>query len=119
MGVVMVIAAWGEGVNVCLWCLCPSSPSSDRASFAQSARKIAEAWSFKEYMMNDDGARVLGGLMVIAARGEGVNVCLCPPSPSSDRSSIAQNAHKNNTGWGPRTRPHLPRGSWPPPAPNQ
>ncbi len=57
MGVLMVITAWGEGVNVCL---CPPSPSSDRASIAQSARKHAGARSFKEYMMNDDGARVLG-----------------------------------------------------------
>jgi hypothetical protein len=57
MGVLMVIAAWGEGVNVCL---CPPSPWSDRASFAQSARKYAEAWISKEYMMNDDGARMLG-----------------------------------------------------------
>jgi hypothetical protein len=57
--------------------------------------------------------------MAIAAWGEGVNVCLCPPSPSLDRSLIAQNAHKNNTGWGPRTPPHLPHASPPPPAPNQ
>ncbi len=57
MGVLMVIAAWGEGVNVCL---CPPFPSSDRASFAQSARKNAVAWNCKEYMINDDGARVLG-----------------------------------------------------------
>ncbi len=52
---------------------------------------------------------------VIAAWGEGVNVCLCPPSPSSNRSLIAQNARKNNNGWGPWTRPYLPRATPPPP----
>jgi hypothetical protein len=43
-------------------------------------------------------ARVMGVSMVIAALEEGVNVCLCPPFPSSDRSSFAQNARKN-AGW--------------------
>ncbi len=36
MGIPMVIAAGGEGVNVSL---CPPSPLSDRSSFAQNARK--------------------------------------------------------------------------------
>jgi hypothetical protein len=40
------------------------------------------------------GAGVMGVSVVIAAWGEGVNVCLCPPSPSTDRSSFAQNARK-------------------------
>jgi hypothetical protein len=37
----------------------------------------------------DFGARVMGVSMVIAAWGEGVNVCLCPPL-SSNRASFAQ-----------------------------
>jgi hypothetical protein len=43
------------------------------------------------------GARVLSASVVIAAWGEGVNVCLCPPSPSSDRSSSAQSGRKYET----------------------
>jgi hypothetical protein len=42
------------------------------------------------------GARVMGVSMVIAAWGEEVNVGLCPPSPSSDRSLFAQNARKKS-----------------------
>jgi hypothetical protein len=59
MGVSMVIAAWGEGVNVCL---CPPSPSSDRSSFAQNARKkkLAEAWTLKEKMFYAVGVCVMG-----------------------------------------------------------
>jgi hypothetical protein len=44
-------------------------------------------------------ARDGGFLTVIAAWGEGVNVRLCPPSPSSDRSSPPQNARKNTGAW--------------------
>jgi hypothetical protein len=43
---------------------------------------------------------MMGVSMVIAAWGEGVNVYLCPPSPSSDCSLTAQNARKKNAGWG-------------------
>jgi hypothetical protein len=46
-------------------------------------------------MFCDSAVREMGVSMVIAAWGEGVNVCLCPPSPSS----FAQNARKN-ADWG-------------------
>jgi hypothetical protein len=45
------------------------------------------------------GARVMGVLMVIAARGGGGYVCHFPPSPSSDRLSLARNACKKLLGW--------------------
>jgi hypothetical protein len=48
-------------------------------------------------------AHVMGVLMSIAAWGEGV-VSLCPPSPSSDRSSLAQKCAQQH--WlGPRAPP--------------
>jgi hypothetical protein len=46
---------------------------------------LAGAWIFKENMLYAVVACVMGISMVIAAWGEGVNVCLCPPSPSSDQ----------------------------------
>jgi hypothetical protein len=92
MGVLMVIAAWGEGVNVCL---CLPSPLSNRASFAQSTRRNASAWSFRENMLYADGARVLGTSMVISAGGRGLMYACAPTSPSSDGLSSAQNARKN------------------------
>jgi hypothetical protein len=49
---------------------------------------------------------MMGTSVVIAAWGEGVNVCLCPPSPSLDRSLFTK-THTENTGCGPRTRPPL------------
>ncbi len=70
MGVSMVIAAWGEGVNVCL---CPPSPSSDRLSFAQNVRKNA-GWCLGSWGKYVVGARVMSASMVIAAWGEGINV---------------------------------------------
>jgi hypothetical protein len=110
MDVAMVIAAWGEGV------MCPlsPSPSSDRLSFAQNAKTRVKNWpglpggggpgwglpantglSREIYMFFDDGARWMGVSVVIAAWGEGVNVCLCPPSPQPDRSPCAQNTLAN------------------------
>jgi hypothetical protein len=61
MAASVVMAAWGEGVNVCL---CPPSPSPDRSSFAQNARKKTLA---RENMFYAVGERVRGVSMVIAA----------------------------------------------------
>ena len=61
MDVLMVIAAWGEGVNVCL---CPPSPSSDRSSFARNARKELLGWTFNAIYA---GERVMGVSMMILA----------------------------------------------------
>jgi hypothetical protein len=89
-----------------------------RQQHVRTIVKNARAWSFKENMLYAVGARVLGILMVIAAWGEWVNVCLCPPSPSLDRSSFAQNLRKNKTLVGVLRRAHTrcsrPR---PPPPP--
>ncbi len=43
--------------------------------------KNTGAWTVKENMLYSVGARVLDVSMVIAAWGEGVNVCLCPRPP--------------------------------------
>jgi hypothetical protein len=91
MGVLMVIAAWGEGVNECL---CPPPPSQIVRLSPKTRVKNTGVWTVKENMLYSVGARMLNVSMVIAAWGEGVNVCLCPPSPSSDRFSLAQKACK-------------------------
>jgi hypothetical protein len=51
--------------------------------------------------------------MVIAAWGEGVDVCV--PLPLVGSLIVRENARKN-AGWVHRTRPHSPRMSPPPPA---
>ncbi len=79
----MVIAAWGEGVYVCL---CPPSPLSDHALPAQSARRNGvEDCIPKENIFYVVRVRVMDVSMVIAAWGEGVDPSVSP-SPSSDCS---------------------------------
>jgi hypothetical protein len=99
-------------------CLCPPSPSLDRSSRAQNARK--KRWLGPGLLMfYAVGAHVMGVSMVIAACGEGVNVCLCPPSSSSDRTSLAQNECKKRWLGGPSDTPPLATCVPAPPAPNQ
>jgi hypothetical protein len=62
-------------------CACVPPPPHWIARHSPKARKNAGAWSFKENMLYAGGVRVLGASMVIVARGEGVNVFLCPPPP--------------------------------------
>ncbi len=70
-----------KGVNVCL-----CSPSSDRASLAQSTcRNFAEDCISKENILYAVGVHVMDVSMVIAAWGEGVGLSVSP-SPLLDRS---------------------------------
>jgi hypothetical protein len=55
------------------------------------------------------------GCVLMVITQEGVNVCLCPPSPSSDRSSPAQNTG-DKTGWVHGHAPLAMRVHAPPPA---
>ncbi len=58
----------------------PATPFGERHTFYAGARVMGASW------------------WQLQPGGRGVNVCLCPPSPSSDRSSPAQNAC-DKTGW--------------------
>ncbi len=74
MGVSMVIAAWGEGV------MCAFVPPPPRRIARRLPKTRVKNWPGL-LMFYDDGVRMMGVLVVIAAWREGVNVCLCPPSP--------------------------------------
>jgi hypothetical protein len=92
MGFSMVIAAWGRG----LMCACVPPPPRQIACRSPKTRVKNAGWGldFERNMSYAVGARVMAVSMVIAAWGEGVKVCLCPPSPSSDCWLFAQNARK-------------------------
>jgi hypothetical protein len=79
MGVSMVTAAWGEG----LMCACVPPPPRQIARHSPKTciQMQTGAWTIKENMFYAVGAPVMAVLMVIAAWGEGVNVCLCTPLP--------------------------------------
>jgi hypothetical protein len=91
-------------------CVPPPPRRIARRSPKMRVKTLAGAWTFKENMFYAVGASMMGVSMVIAAWGEGVNVCLCPPPPHR----IAHRSPKmrvKNAGWGPRTRSHSPHES--------
>ncbi len=66
---------------------------------ARGGGRVLRPVTSSGFLGNGVGAHVMGALMVIAAWGEGVNVCLVPPPPRRIACHPTQSACKNS-GWG-------------------